>query len=655
MQRAGIIPKRLAGTPAETFRVSDADAQKIMDAATPAEKAIAKAMQEHLVNSQLHTDANAASVRESGYEKLTEPGYWPRGRDWSQAPREVVESMRNFRDAMLKDMGFLKDAPGHASAPVLLEDAGDVFNRHLGEVARFAYLNDATRDLAMVMNDPAFKKEMQGRVGRQFEKQMTDTVQHLTGLEDHVEIPGARLLATIRQRIASGELMFRATSAVNHFLGGALAVTKMPEGTTAAFWKNFALKAVPDMNLIHDMESRNAYLRNRGTQSGANLETPVDTNYAAPGKAGRFLDKAGQVGTAHIRLSDRMDSSTVYKTLIEHFTKEMPGSTEDEVRNRAAKETEYVVRQTSTASTPFENSYFAQRVSRVPGLNLLTAMRNAIDEAFQDWRADKTPAASKHLIATVATVALMTAAYGAVGMAARKIKQGFQDRTKDEQAKEAESEAVQMGAHAADVLAPGVGGMMVRDVQAAIKKSGTNADIVTQTTSKAISDAHDAIVKGQQGDAGAAATKAVDALNGAGKLFGVSAEQPTQFAEGIAKSFDAPRKAVTHEQLVDHARAGEDVSEDLQKEVAEGRMTPKDAKAVMEKAQYPTDAAYAFFHADAKTAVGQLAQMSASKRGEPVRPNGPTYMEVARRRIEALPAVEQGPLLAKWRMLGGKE
>lgn len=540
MLRAGIVPKRLKGETLETFHINDSDAQKIMDAATPAEKAVAKAMQEHMVSSQLHKDANAATVREAGYEKLTEPGYWPRARAWEQAPGEVVENMKQLRDAQLKDLGFLKDAPGTIKAPVLLEDAGDVFTRHISELARFAHLNDSTRDLAMIMADPEFSGEAKSRLGRQFAKQLSDTIQRLTGMEDHVDIPGAKLLAAIRGRIATGELMFRLTSAINHFNGGILAVNKIPEGSQAAFLKNFAAKAVPDMKMIREMEAHNAYLRNRGTQKGGDLESPVDVETPPKGKLGRFLDTAGEVGTAHIRLSDRMDSASIYKTFLDKYKAEHPSADAAEARTWAAKQTEYVVRMTGTASTPFENSYFAQRVSRIPVMNLLTlfqsktsVMRNVIDEAVQDWRVNKTPANAKKVATAAATVAVMTATYAAVGMLSKKVRQGFQTQTDADEKKAMLSEAVQVGAHIADIAAPGVGGGMVRDLHAAITGSSQNADIVTEAVMRSVQDFTAAAKSASDGDMGKMIQKIIDALNSAGKLFGISAEQPTQYIEGL--------------------------------------------------------------------------------------------------------------------------
>lgn len=533
MLKSGIVPNRLSDDRSNNRNISEEGGQRIIDAATPAEKDIAAAMSKYLNDSQLRTDANKASVKEFGFEKLTEPGYWPRRRAMEQIPQRIPENMQQFQEGLLKDAGFLKPAKG-SSAPVAIEDAADTFNRHVKALSRFAYLNEPIRDMMMIQNDPTFHRETLKRLGDGWDKQLTDTLTRLAGMDDTASIPGAQLLNSIRGKIAAGELMFRITSAVNHYTGGLLAVNQMPEGARASFLKNFAMKFVPDMALIRDMESRNAYLRNRGMAHGQNLETPVDET--APTTAmGRFTQKAGDIGTSHIRLSDRMDSASVYKTLTDHYLSTHSDATPDAAKNWAAKQTEYVVRKTSTASTPFENNYLAQRMSRIPGVNLLTlfqsktsAMRNVVDEAYNDWRVDKTAANATNLARAVGSVAAMMAVYAAVEAGSKRIVQGFSAQTSKEKEKDRTNMIVNFLAHGSDVLAPGIGGNLIRAIH-----GNTGGNIVSQTATTAASQFMRSIDAAKKGHTEQAIENAMGSINSAGKIIGLSAEQPTQYGFGL--------------------------------------------------------------------------------------------------------------------------
>lgn len=637
MIKTGVVPDRMAHDRANNRPLTPETGQRIIDAATPSEKAIAKTMGEYLNNSKLRTDANAASVKEFGFEKLTEPNYWPRKRAMEQIPQRIPENMQQFQDGLLKDAGFLKAAKG-SSAAVAIEDAGKTFDRHVKGLSNFAYLNEPIRDLMMIQNDPTFRRNTISRLGDGWDKQLTHTLTRLAGMEDSVSVPGARFANSVRSRIAAGELMFRITSAINHFTGGLLAVNQIPDGSRLAFLKNFGMKAVPDMATIRDMESRNAYLRNRATAHGENLETPVDTTNPTT-KVGRVFQKAGDIGTMHIRFSDRMDSASVYKTLLDRYRTEHPGAAQEEAKNWAAKQTEYAVRKSSTASTPFENSYLSQRMSRIPGVNLLTlfqsktsAMRNTLDEAYNGWRVEKSAANTKKLATAVGSVAAMMAVYAGVGAISKRVAQGFSTQSPMDKKKDNENEAVSLLAHAADVVVPG-GGNLVRTIH-----GNTGGNIISETVTTAASHLMRAIDSEKRGHTEDAVENAVASINSAAKILGLSLEQPTQYAFGTYHALtDKPTTPATkmaqelrtkiipggeqsaedadrlnlRNEIADTIRAGAvgkdgkpapDVQKDIDAAVDEGKLTADDRTILKNTAKY-NDLQFAVHGLTAENAV----------------------------------------------------
>jgi hypothetical protein len=540
IMNAGIVPERLAADPKANRSITPESAQRIIDAATPAEKHIASVMQRFLNGGKLRDAANRESVNEWGFEKLTEPNYWPRRRALEQISRGVPDTLQEVQQGLLKDAGFLKEAKG-SKAPVMISDALDVFHGHVDALAKFAHQNGTIRDALMVAKNPEFNAHSVERLGSNWDRQYIDTLKRFAGLDDNVSLPGAGMMNTVRNRLAAGTLIFRLTSAANHYLGNALALNPIPEGSRATFLKNFARKAIPDMALIRDMESRSPYFRSRGEGHAASFETaPIETESGPKGKVGRALDTAGDIGTAHIRLSDRMDSATIYKTFIETYKRAHPGATVDETRNWAVKQAEYAQRKAGTASTPAENSYLAQKMSRIPVVNLLTlfqsktsAMRNTLDEAYNDWRVDKNPKNAAALGRALATVAFMTATYAAIGKGSTALIQGFAPKTKAKEDKAAHQQELQEAAHIGDIIAPGIGGNAIRTVNAAFNRGQSDNNIAIEPAARATQETMQAIDSGKKGNTAAMLEKAMGAVNNLGKYFGVSAEQPTQYGWGI--------------------------------------------------------------------------------------------------------------------------
>lgn len=168
--------------------LTQADITKMAGMISDQQRALADRMGRYLSN-ELAKAGNDVTQRMYLYDAFTEENYWPIASDPNELKTQEPEGERAFN--AIVNAGFTKPVNQAASNPVIIMDAFDVFNRHVGEMASYvgyaevmtdalAWLNYRQRD----ENGPtgkSVKDSMDKLLGEGGIKYLTKLIQDING------------------------------------------------------------------------------------------------------------------------------------------------------------------------------------------------------------------------------------------------------------------------------------------------------------------------------------------------------------------------------------------------------------------------------------------------------------------------------------------
>ena len=131
------------------FELTQADITEIGKMLTDKQKKIADLMQKYLSGDAAKW-GNDVTQRLYLYDAFTEPTYWPISSDPNSLKTQEPEGERAF--TAITNAGFTKPLNAKATNPIIIGDAFDTFNRHIGEMASYAGYAEAMTDTMAWIN-----------------------------------------------------------------------------------------------------------------------------------------------------------------------------------------------------------------------------------------------------------------------------------------------------------------------------------------------------------------------------------------------------------------------------------------------------------------------------------------------------------------------
>ena len=249
----------------DTFKVTEDDISNILGSLTDEQKRIMDALQGFLSNDAAAW-GNEVWMELYQYEMFGEKNYWPIRSAASGTKTEDPDAVRAI-NAML-NIGATKSLNANANNPIVIEDAFDVFSKHIAQMARLnglaAPLEDALKwynYVALDENgardyDRVTKKAIErvfGKSGNQYFLQLIKDINGLSQGGTGTEIP-SKLLSNYKRAAVAGKLrvvvqqptaIIRATALVNpkFFATKSAAqvrenIREMQEKNPLAWWKS---------------------------------------------------------------------------------------------------------------------------------------------------------------------------------------------------------------------------------------------------------------------------------------------------------------------------------------------------------------------------------------------------------------------------------
>lgn len=249
----------------DTFKVTEEDISNIIGSLTNEQKRIMDALQGFLSNDAAAW-GNEVWMELYQYEMFGEKNYWPIRSAASGTKTEDPDAVRAI-NAML-NIGATKALNANANNPIVIEDAFDVFSKHIAQMARLnglaAPLEDALKWYNYVARDEngardydrVTKKAIErvfGQSGNQYFLQLIKDINGLSQGGTGTEIP-SKLLSNYKRAAVAGKLrvvvqqptaIIRATALVNpkFFATKSAAqirenIREMQEKNPLAWWKS---------------------------------------------------------------------------------------------------------------------------------------------------------------------------------------------------------------------------------------------------------------------------------------------------------------------------------------------------------------------------------------------------------------------------------
>lgn len=249
----------------DTFKVTEDDISNILGSLTDEQKRIMDALQGFLSNDAAAW-GNEVWMELYQYEMFGEKNYWPIRSAASGTKTEDPDAVRAI-NAML-NIGATKALNANANNPIVIEDAFDVFSKHIAQMARLnglaAPLEDALKWYNYVARDEngardydrVTKKAIErvfGQSGNQYFLQLIKDINGLSQGGTGTEIP-SKLLSNYKRAAVAGKLrvvvqqptaIIRATALVNpKFFATTSAaqirenIREMQEKNPLAWWKS---------------------------------------------------------------------------------------------------------------------------------------------------------------------------------------------------------------------------------------------------------------------------------------------------------------------------------------------------------------------------------------------------------------------------------
>lgn len=154
------------------FRVDEAWAREFLAGLDPRERAVLDAMKAEF-NGTLKDQQNAVFVRMLGYERLTNPDYWPSKADRTEAQTGPVAGTGQMMRRYLESMGVYKDRESHR-LPMVVGDAFQVFAKHLVSATNFVANAENLHTYWAVLGTPEVTQEVRKKYGEDRARSLRD-------------------------------------------------------------------------------------------------------------------------------------------------------------------------------------------------------------------------------------------------------------------------------------------------------------------------------------------------------------------------------------------------------------------------------------------------------------------------------------------------
>lgn len=248
------------GAQAKRILLTQADIAAMGGLLTDRQRALADRMGRYL-STDVAKWGNDVTQRLYLYDAFTENSYWPISSDPNMLKSQEPEGDRAFN--AIVNAGFTKPLNQKANNPVIISDAFDVFNRHIGEMASYAGYAEAMTDTMAWINyrqrtedgliAGTVKESMEMLLGNGGVKYLTKLVQDINGARrggDSTQLgwlmsnyKRAAVMGKIRVAIQQPTSIVRAAAEINpaYLLAGLKAgkgaQAEMQKYSSLAWWK----------------------------------------------------------------------------------------------------------------------------------------------------------------------------------------------------------------------------------------------------------------------------------------------------------------------------------------------------------------------------------------------------------------------------------
>jgi hypothetical protein len=168
----------------KTFKIDMEDFTRAEALLNNKEMQLATAMKDYL-NTNLKPKINETFVKLQGYEKAFRDDYWPRKRDDFEKQTETMPGISQWSKKNLDNQGIFKERTGSKS-PVLIEDAVELYYKHINQVAATVGMSIPIRNAAMLLGHSDVKKGILNTYGKGMLDYFNDRLEAATGMEKPV-------------------------------------------------------------------------------------------------------------------------------------------------------------------------------------------------------------------------------------------------------------------------------------------------------------------------------------------------------------------------------------------------------------------------------------------------------------------------------------
>lgn len=510
IMRDGFIRETMAGTTAkitsDQMPVLVADIIKTL---TPTEKSIVKKIVE--IQTGMGQDGNRVSRQLLGRSLFTEDWYM------GMKPERITEinaddlGTNQAAQKFLENSGFTKTVIEHRM-PIKIGNIFSAFDEHVDGMSRYIGLTIPLRNIrtAMKANDGALTREINGRMGTDWTRRVTQTMMKLAGAKNQDQHGPVKVLSTLSGNVMRSVLAWNPSSYFNNRVPGAImmasaiaekypkAAAKIIAGLVVPTQIKTKLNPIPLTRFGEENERARAflmehgYLGDRWDDDYSSIASPVNRDVASQlkGKAQMIIRHVSNVAMNPMMHAEIRNGIDAFKAL------RAEGLSETEARDLVADAT----RATQNSSSALDDSAFIQGVrdfglgGLFPFLSQNVVTRNFLMSNIVDG--DKKGA-------VLAFAGISAGIAGTVFF--RSLMRSMRNGPDDDKDKAEEERIINTLNQAADTILPGIGIMVEPMLNTAFGQYRSGGSLIFERQLGEVSKLAGKIVSGKPVDADAAA------------------------------------------------------------------------------------------------------------------------------------------------------